>query len=307
MQRVAGTDDRLDPLGRSGGSRRQPRSRIRQECRSGVGRLSGPRHATTSPSASITTLQPPTPVTAGLIRHEAHLPTLEDAACPHARISRAHEDTRRLRGHQRAPRQGPQAPRGLNPGGRAGAAGSPQPGQPGGEAVALPAKPGHLIHKADFESLMSAPVWSRSAHFALHHVAGAPATSGRPRPELGEGKLSTELCEMKTEDVDNSSCRIWIGAVVPKRHARRAVTRSLLKRQIREAFVRHALMLGRGLWLVRLRRPFARADFPSARSVRLGDVARAELDDLLSQPPGRDVGRQRRSAGAPRRPPEAVA
>ena len=43
--------------------------------------------------------------------------------------------------------------------------------------------------------------------------------------------------------MDNESSLLWVGAVVPKRHARRAVTRSLLKRQIRGAFERHAAAL----------------------------------------------------------------
>jgi ribonuclease P protein component len=41
---------------------------------------------------------------------------------------------------------------------------------------------------------------------------------------------------------------------VPKRQARRAVTRNLLKRQMRECFHRHAATLPKGLWLLRLAR-----------------------------------------------------
>ncbi len=74
-----------------------------------------------------------------------------------------------------------------------------------------------------------------------------------------------------------------MGCVVPKRHARRAVTRTLLKRQVRSAFERHAASLPGGLWLVRLRHPFAPAEFISARSVALAAAARSELDGLLLQ------------------------
>ncbi len=73
----------------------------------------------------------------------------------------------------------------------------------------------------------------------------------------------------------------WIGCVVPKRHARRAVTRSLLKRQIRSAMQRHAPVLPAGLWLVRLRAPFVVTEFVSARSAALAAAARHELDGLL--------------------------
>jgi ribonuclease P protein component len=81
--------------------------------------------------------------------------------------------------------------------------------------------------------------------------------------------------------VDDSAERVYFGTVVPKRHARRAVTRNLLKRQIRGAFDRHAPGLPAGLWLVRLRGAFAVADFVSARSAALALAVRAELDGLL--------------------------
>ena len=74
----------------------------------------------------------------------------------------------------------------------------------------------------------------------------------------------------------------WLGTVVPKRHARRSVTRSLLKRQIRAALdiAAHA-DLAPGLWVVRLRAPFDRKQFPSAASDALRAAARAELDQLV--------------------------
>ena len=74
---------------------------------------------------------------------------------------------------------------------------------------------------------------------------------------------------------------IWLGAVVPKRHARRSVTRSLLKRQIRAVVDAHAAALANGLWVVRLRAPFDRTLSPSAASTALKRVARAELDGLI--------------------------
>ena len=73
----------------------------------------------------------------------------------------------------------------------------------------------------------------------------------------------------------------WVGAVVPKRHARRAVTRSLIKRQIYAAAERHRDRMAPGLWIVRLRSPFDRAEFTSAASTALLRCARAELDRLL--------------------------
>lgn len=74
---------------------------------------------------------------------------------------------------------------------------------------------------------------------------------------------------------------IWLGAVVPKRHARRSVTRTLLKRQIREVVRGEAAALAEGLWVVRLRAPFDRARFISAASDALRQAVRSELEQLL--------------------------
>ena len=68
---------------------------------------------------------------------------------------------------------------------------------------------------------------------------------------------------------------------MPKRHARRAVTRTLLKRQIRSVIGARAEALVGGLWVVRLRAPFDKARFPSAASDALRVCAREELERLL--------------------------
>ena len=74
-----------------------------------------------------------------------------------------------------------------------------------------------------------------------------------------------------------------MGCVVPKRHARRAVTRNLVKRQIYAAAERVQAGLPGGLWLVRLRQPFALTTFPSAASQALREAARGELDRLFQK------------------------
>ena len=68
--------------------------------------------------------------------------------------------------------------------------------------------------------------------------------------------------------------------VVPKRHAKRAVTRTLLKRQIKAAMARQ-VQVPPGLWVVRLRAPFDRAVYISAASDALGEAARDELSQVL--------------------------
>lgn len=74
----------------------------------------------------------------------------------------------------------------------------------------------------------------------------------------------------------------WLGAVVPKRHARRAVTRTLIKRQIYAAAERHRSELPSGLWVVRLRAPIDRTLFASAASTALKVGTRLELEALFT-------------------------
>jgi ribonuclease P protein component len=75
----------------------------------------------------------------------------------------------------------------------------------------------------------------------------------------------------------------WLGLVVPKRHARRAVTRTLLKRQIRQAVSDCAAHLEPGLWVVRQRAPFDPGEFRSAASDALKQAVRAELRALMAR------------------------
>ena len=76
----------------------------------------------------------------------------------------------------------------------------------------------------------------------------------------------------------------WLGMVVPKRHARRSVTRTLLKRQIRVAFAEGeaAQLLPPGLWVVRLRTGFDRKVFSSASSDALRLAAAEELGTVMA-------------------------
>ena len=85
------------------------------------------------------------------------------------------------------------------------------------------------------------------------------------------------------ESVPLAPHAVWLGMVVPKRHARRSVTRSLLKRQIRAAVSGRAASLAGGLWVVRLRAPFDTARFASAASDELRRAARVELERLIGE------------------------
>lgn len=140
---------------------------------------------------------------------------------------------------------------------------------------------GRLVHSSDFQRLLATRPWSRSAHFAVHHLPGPPGAGERPPAAAAAPELSTGAVHNEPPPVDDLSPAHWLGAVLPKRLARRAVTRNLLRRQIRAALDRHGPGLPPGLWVVRLRAGFERAQFLSAASEALRRAARAELDAAL--------------------------
>jgi ribonuclease P protein component len=81
--------------------------------------------------------------------------------------------------------------------------------------------------------------------------------------------------------VENLSATVRLGVLVPKRHARRAVTRNLIRRLVRALFIRQVAALPTGHWLVRLKAPFAPAVFVSAASPALARAVRQELERLF--------------------------
>ena len=158
----------------------------------------------------------------------------------------------------------------------------------------MPARPpavrplGRLLASADFERVLATRSRAVTEHFSAHHLDARPAARARPGRQAAAVKLSTIEEPAKALPVEDSSpaapppATVWVGAVVPKRHARRAVTRSLIKRQIYAATDRHRDRLAPGLWIVRLRTPFDGTRFASAASPALRRTARGELDALLS-------------------------
>ena len=144
-----------------------------------------------------------------------------------------------------------------------------------------------LVKPVDFERVLSVRRRAATAHFAVHHLLAAPSATRGPGARPSPTELSTIVDPSGELPVDDSrsqappTAHAWVGAVVPKRHARRAVTRSLIRRQIYSAAERFRDRLGPGLWIVRLRSPFDRLHFVSAASPVLRHDARAELDVLL--------------------------
>ena len=134
---------------------------------------------------------------------------------------------------------------------------------------------GRIVRPADFQRILATRPVARSARFVVHHLHDAPSKA-----------RSSELSTALSTGIDRSAGCLapgaqWFGLVVPKRHAKRAVTRSLLKRQMRQVFLDAAAGLDAGLWLIRLKAPFDRSRFPSAASDALRLAARSELGELF--------------------------
>ena len=178
---------------------------------------------------------------------------------------------------------------------------------------------GRIVRPADFVRVLATPMRLRSPHFAVHHLVGRPLPLKRALPRSAPvvpaivepqdsattdhapvtASLSTELSTapdiVPPQGVDDSqdpdpsglvetpTDERWLGLVVPKRHAKRAVTRTLVKRQIRHVAAACAPQLEPGLWVVRQRSPFDPKQFPSAASDALKEAARAELRALFDR------------------------
>lgn len=102
---------------------------------------------------------------------------------------------------------------------------------------------------------------AKTRHFALHACDLTPESGSALFPTHG----------------------VWLGAMTPKRWARRAVTRNAIKRQIYA--VGHAFenQLANAAHVVRLRVAIHHAQFPSASSDALKQAIRAELTELFSR------------------------
>ena len=114
---------------------------------------------------------------------------------------------------------------------------------------------------------------AKSEHFALHRsslpeqmVSGAENKSAEPNTSRPLFSLSSDL---------------WIGAMVPKRWAKRAVTRNAIKRQIYNVSADFSPRQRPAAFVVRLRRDFSRKTFISATSDSLKQVIRTELLALM--------------------------
>ena len=125
---------------------------------------------------------------------------------------------------------------------------------------------------AQFQSVLAGPIVSKTNHFALHRiqaVATLPVSDDTNRQAVLERLF-----------LSNST---WIGAIVPKRWAKHAVTRNTIKRQIYCAGESFGDILSADAYVVRLRKKFDKSIFISATSDALKHAVRVEVELLLSR------------------------
>lgn len=109
---------------------------------------------------------------------------------------------------------------------------------------------------------------ARSPHFSVHFLP--------PVDNLSTTSVLTG---------ENTGVHGRLGLVLPKRMARRAVTRNLIKHQARALWCEHLRAHRASLqgdWVLRLKAPWPVAEYPSAFSLPLKQAVRAELMALLA-------------------------
>lgn len=121
---------------------------------------------------------------------------------------------------------------------------------------------------------MAGSLVAKTAHFALHRapVDGPAAPVAVPAPAATA--TSRPLFPVTAP---------WLGVVLPKRWAKRAVTRNAIRRQIYESVRPLSGQLPAAVHVVRLRAGFSRDQFISASSDVLKRAVRAELLQLWSR------------------------
>ena len=132
-----------------------------------------------------------------------------------------------------------------------------------------------LKTRAQFQAVMAGGTVSRTAHFVLHRSA---LESLMPTPQTIAVAPSPQSLPAIVP-----AREVWMGALVPKRWAKRAVTRNAIKRQIYSVSADLEPRLAAAAHVVRLRAGFDRAQFVSATSAQLKLAVRTELQQLFSK------------------------
>ena len=137
-----------------------------------------------------------------------------------------------------------------------------------------------LKTRPQFQAALSGSTVSRTPHFALHRLSLPESLltgdTSAPQGTPTGSNSDTPAPLFKTQEV-------WLGAMVPKRWARRAVTRNTIKRQIYAISAQFEVRLPCAAHVVRLRSEFDRRQFISATSPLLKNAVRLELEQLFER------------------------
>lgn len=126
-----------------------------------------------------------------------------------------------------------------------------------------------LKTRAQFQAVLAGKIVAKTQHFALHrNVLDAKAV-----PSQSEKQVDVQVL-FRAQDM-------WIGAMVPKRWAKRAVTRNAIKRQIYAVSADFFHQYPQAAFVVRLRSSFSRTEFVSAVSDELRQAVRTEIQVLM--------------------------
>ena len=129
-----------------------------------------------------------------------------------------------------------------------------------------------LKTRPQFQAALAGGTVSRTPHFALHRL-NLPEIRVNPSSHSADGAADA-LFQPKA---------VWLGAMVPKRWARRAVTRNAIKRQIYDISAQCEVRRPCAAHVVRLRAGFDRTQFISATSTLLKQAVRLELEQLFER------------------------
>lgn len=129
-----------------------------------------------------------------------------------------------------------------------------------------------LKTREQFQAVMAAGTVSRTPHFALHRCA----------LDAQAAEVSSRLSRAVSAPL-RLTPGVWVGALIPKRWAKRSVTRNAIKRQIYAVSQACLRDLPRAAHVVRLRTGFDRKQFVSASSDALKSAVRDELQQLFAR------------------------
>ncbi len=141
-----------------------------------------------------------------------------------------------------------------------------------------------LKTRPQFQAALSGGTVSRTPHFALHrlNLPESQPLADTQVPQAAHSGASSAPNSAPSTALFQSQ-EVWLGAMVPKRWARRAVTRNAIKRQIYAISAAFEVRLPCAAHVVRLRSEFDRKQFISATSPMLKQAVRLELEQLFER------------------------